>query len=211
VLTTGVLLLALGTVPVLIPLLATQEPEPTRAPVPSGRPGSAVPSGQTAALQPGAAADGMASGVTSPTRTPARTSPGPTPAPTSTPAPAGLDLVVTGIGWLPAEPRAGYAVTFRATVRNVGTEATPAAGPSILFQVDGVTVSWSRSDTVPMQPGEQRTYTADGGPTASTWLATNGRHTVTAVVDPAGQIREAAESNNTGTAALTVPGGGPGR
>jgi len=66
-------------------------------------------------------------------------------------------------------------------------------------------VSWSGSDSTPLGPGEQRTFTADDGVTGAAWSATDGEHTVQATVDDTGQIPETDENDNTATTQIVVP------
>jgi hypothetical protein len=66
-------------------------------------------------------------------------------------------------------------------------------------------VSWSGSDSTPLGPGEQRTFTADDGVTGAAWTATDGDHAVEATVDDTGQIPEINEDDNTTTTQIVVP------
>lgn len=111
---------------------------------------------------------------------------------------AQCDLIVTDISWSPAYPTVGDAVTFSATIQNVGTAATPdGVVHGIPFYVDGTAVSWSDTYTQSMAPGESVILTATGGPAGtSTWTATEGTHTVFAAVDDINRIAESDETNN---------------
>ena len=52
------------------------------------------------------------------------------------------DLIVTDVGWSPANPAPGNAVTFSATIKNQGTTPTPPGViHGVLFSVDGTPVS----------------------------------------------------------------------
>ncbi|HST65685.1 MAG TPA: CARDB domain-containing protein, partial [Mycobacteriales bacterium] len=75
----------------------------------------------------------------------------------------------------------------------------------IAFAVDGTRVSWSADSSEPLGPGQERTYTADGGDAGSTWTATSGTHTVEAVADDLDRIPETDEADNTATATLVIP------
>jgi hypothetical protein len=133
-----------------------------------------------------------------------------TSAPTSSAPPppvtlvAAPDLVVVSVSWAPAPPTAGQPVTFAAVVRNAGTESTPEVTHSVGFTVDGTSVSWSSASSAPLAPGEERTYTADGGPAGATWTATGGEHELQAYVDDVDRIGETDDGNNTLTTTLTV-------
>jgi hypothetical protein len=244
---TAAIVLALGTVPVLVPLLvldradrtvAEAPPEPgpgvpalprstasEPAPRPTGpavsRRGSrsAVPAPAAGPLEPSTPAPTTTRTTrTTPAGTPTGTRPPPAPRPagsarsaspsTTTGSPTALvaapDLVVESVAWSPEQPAAGNAVTFSAVVRNAGSEATPAVTHGVAFLVDGTKVSWSAGDATPLAPGEQRTYTADGGPAGPSWPAAAGEHTVQAWVDDTGSIGETTDDNNTFAAALTV-------
>src|SRR5260370_472583 len=109
------------------------------------------------------------------------------------------DLVITAVTVSPAnvapgqpptfsatvKNQGGAAVTFSATVQNVGAVATPAGViVGVRFDVDGIAVSWSDTDTQSLAPGASVTLTANSGPSGkSTWSATAGVHTIQAWVD----------------------------
>ncbi len=116
------------------------------------------------------------------------------------------DLVVTSVGWTPANPTVGTGVTFRATVRNQGTIATPAGTIlGVSFKVDGKQVSWSDTHTSSLAASDSVTLTANSGPSGSlTWTATEGAHTVEAHVDDINRIAERDDTNNKLTASLPV-------
>ncbi|HST65395.1 MAG TPA: hypothetical protein VLM05_09425, partial [Mycobacteriales bacterium] len=196
----GVVVVLLATIPVLIPLMWTAAPtqEGLRLAASPGVP--ALPRGDGATPDPTARATqaapapagALATVSPTPSPTPDPTTPsspaGPPPAPPA-PAPttaaptsaeptgsptvlvAGSDLVVTAVSWTPA-PAAGTPVVFAAVVRNTGTDPTPAVTHGIAFAVDGTRVSWSADSSEPLGPGQERTYTADGGDAGSTWTAT---------------------------------------
>jgi CARDB len=117
----------------------------------------------------------------------------------------GVDLQVVQVSWSPEPTASGQPVVFSAVVRNTGAEATPALPTGVAFSVDGSVVSWSASDSTPLGPGEQRTFTADDGVAGAAWTAADGEHTVQATVDDTGQIPEVDEGDNTATAQLAVP------
>jgi hypothetical protein len=228
----GLVVVLLATVPVLIPLLWTAAngsvPGPEGLRMAAAAPGAPeVAPRPTATVAPPPPARTLA--TVSPTPAPTTPSPSPTPGPTSTPPPApapspaatpapttsepaeapsvlsaGADLVVVSVSWSP-DPAAGTPVTFAAVVRNTGTDPTPAVTHGIAFAVDGTKVTWSAGSSEPLGPGQERTYTADGGDAGSTWSATSGTHTVTVQADDLDRIRETNEGDNTATATLTVP------
>lgn len=116
------------------------------------------------------------------------------------------DLIVTAVSWSPANPSAGQAVTFSATIKNQGTAATPSGViHGVLFSVDGTPMNWSDNSTASLAPGDSRTVTANGGPSgSSTWTATSGPHSILANVDDINRIAESNEGNNTLSAPMTV-------
>ena len=115
------------------------------------------------------------------------------------------NLVVVDVSWTPQPSGAGEPVVFSALVRNTGAAATPPLPTGVAFSVDGAVVSWSGSDSTPLGPGDQRTFTADDGVTGAAWTATDGDHAVEATVDDTGQIPELNEDDNTATAQIAVP------
>lgn len=178
-------------------------------PTPAGPTGT--PTSRPAPATPATPATPAAPAVSRPAAPPAApgpTTPVPSPAETSTAPPTTLiaqpDLVVTSVTWSPQVPTAGTPVTFTAVVRNAGTEATPQETHGIAFTVDDGTVTWSAASTTPLAPGEERSYTADGGSAGATWTATSGEHTVEAWADDAARIGETDDGNNTMSVRFTV-------
>jgi CARDB protein len=230
----GLVIVLLATIPVLIPLLFTADgksgPEGLQQVASPGVP--ALPRGATVAptatVPPPPAAGRLVSVSPTPSPTPSPTTeapsssvpppapppPAPAPATTTTGAPspagsptvlsAGADLVVMSVSWTP-DPSAGTPVAFTAVVRNAGTDPTPAVTHGIAFSVDGTKVTWSAGSSEPLGPGQERTYTADGGDAGSTWAATSGTHVVTVEADDLDRIPETDEDDNTATAELVVP------
>ncbi len=130
---------------------------------------------------------------------------------TAPPAGGTPDLVVTDISWSPANPAAGNAVTFSATIRNQGTGAKSAGIINgVSFMVDGTQVNWSDNNTDAIAAGDSLTVTANGGPTgAATWTAVSGSHNITAWVDDVNRIAESDENNNQLSKVLVPDGGTP--
>jgi chitodextrinase len=110
------------------------------------------------------------------------------------------DLIVTDVTWTPANPAAGQAVTFSATIKNQGTGPTPSGiKHGIAFKVDGVTVNWSDNNTTSLAAGASRTQTANSGingVATYTVAATPNPHSVEAFVDDTSIIPESNETNN---------------
>lgn len=108
------------------------------------------------------------------------------------------DLVITDISWTPDKLQAGGVVVFQATIKNVGTAATPGGVThGVAFFVDGAFVSWSDSLRGPLAPGETRTVTANNGPQGKAlWTVAPGAHTIAAQVDDVNRINESNEENN---------------
>jgi hypothetical protein len=166
-------------------------------------PPSATPSPTTPSPTPAPSTTGP-SAPADPTPTPDRTTPSPDPADAPTVLAAGADLVVVSVSWSPPLPNTGQPVVFAAVVRNAGSDPTPPVTHGVAFSVDGTKVSWSANSSAPLAPGEERTYTADGGVSGNTWTATTGTHTVEAWVDDLNRIPETSDDNNTARALLTV-------
>ena len=182
---------------------------------PSGATGTTGTSADAAAPPPA----GALAGIPTPTTTPPSSSPPPAPAPeptapsstapsTSDPPPVSLaaepDLVVVSVAWSPAQPATGQPVTFTAVVRNAGSEPTPEVTHGVGFAVDGEAVSWSSAQSAPLAPGEERTYTADGGVGGAAWTATPGEHELEASVDDVDRIGETDNANNSLSASFTI-------
>jgi hypothetical protein len=230
----GLVVVLLATVPVVIPLVWTKASESTgpdalRAAAAPGVP--ALPQADAAsATEAAPVGAGELAPTPSATPSPSPTTPSPTAAPSSTVPPsadptptpdpatstpdatdapavlsAGADLVVVSVSWSPQPSGAGQPVVFAALVRNAGTDATPEVTHGVAFSVDGTEVTWSANSSAPLAPGEERTYTADGGVSGNVWTATSGTHTVQARVDDQNEIPETSEDDNTATAPLTVP------
>jgi len=121
-------------------------------------------------------------------------------------APTGPDLAVTSASFSPGNVAAGQSATFSATVKNLGTSATPAGTIlGVQFAVDGTVVNWSDTDTQSLAPGASVTLTANNGPSGhATWAATSGGHTLQAWVDDVNRIAESDEANNKLTTPLSV-------
>ena len=118
----------------------------------------------------------------------------------------GIDLAVTRVFWAPAHPKAGQALTFSATVKNVGTVATDEGTViGVAFQINGNTVSWSDTSKASLAPGQTRKLTANFGPGESaTWAAIAGEHTLGAWVDDVKRFEDTNRNNNTNETPLVV-------
>ena len=105
----------------------------------------------------------------------------------------GCDLVVTDISWSPENPTAGDKVTLSATIKNIGTIATPSVKHEVEFSIDGAPASfYSDSYSSSLAPGASVTLTAGSG----NWTAVDGSHSITAYVDYDNFINESRENNN---------------
>jgi subtilase family serine protease len=118
----------------------------------------------------------------------------------------GIDLVVTSAAPSGSNISVGTQVSFVATVKNVGTIATP---PGVIvgvaFQVDGTLVSWSDSDTQSLAPGASINLLVNSGPSGvAFWTATSGTHSVQAWVDDVNRMNDVNRSNNKRTFSLIV-------
>jgi hypothetical protein len=197
------------------PAPAGGEPTPTTAP-PAGA-GTLAPAPTTTSATPTAAPTTPPAAPSTVASSSAASSSAagsePTTAEPTTPPPtaeasvldAAANLVVVDVSWTPQPSGAGQPVVFSALVRNTGSAATPPLPTGVAFSVDGTVVSWSGSDSTPLGPGEQRTFTADDGVSGAAWTATEGDHSVAATVDDTGQIPELNEDDNTTTTQIVVP------
>jgi hypothetical protein len=110
----------------------------------------------------------------------------------------GVDLAVTNISWSPAFPSPGQAVTFSATMKNVGTVATQAGIiHGVRFEIAGQLVNWSDTSTASLAPGASRTVTANSGVNGvATWTASSGNNSLAAWVDDVNRLPDVDRSNN---------------
>lgn len=122
--------------------------------------------------------------------------------------PTGIDLVVTGIELVPANPQAGQTVTVRVTIRNQGTTSvTPGNNFYLDFYVDQIpapvtpgAIQWGIQGSW-MTAGASRTLTGS-------YVFTAGSHQLYAQVDTDRFVNECPNENNNilGPITLTVPG-----
>jgi gluconolactonase len=107
------------------------------------------------------------------------------------------DLIVTAINRFPANPLSGQSVAFSAVIKNQGTAPTLEGVPNrVAFSIDRETnVVWSEF-TASLSPDASVVLTANGGERTRTWTATEGTHSVKAMVDSLNAHRESNESNN---------------
>lgn len=123
------------------------------------------------------------------------------------------DLIVTDITWSPRSPRGGAKIRFSATIKNIGTVATPSGVKHGLIWIwqngpNEPVVSWSDDSFDSLAPGESRTLTATGGHDGDPYWndVRRGTHSITALIDDQNLFNEANETNNTFTKSLTVSG-----
>lgn len=117
------------------------------------------------------------------------------PTPTEPPpsAPGTPDLLVTGVTYQPASPKAGDTVQFSISVKNAGTGSTP-AGTILgvgLRDGSGATVAFTDTHTAALAAGATVVLT-----TNRNWTAVAGTQTFVAHVDDVGRIPESNETNN---------------
>ena len=118
------------------------------------------------------------------------------------------NLVVTNITWTPENPQPGEEVTFSATVKNIGTDASRNAIVGVRFDIGqlGSYVSWSDNTTASIPAGGELTVTANGGPNnKATWTAgAKGTTQVIAWVDDQNRIPESNTGDNQLTKSLEI-------
>ena len=131
----------------------------------------------------------------------------PTPEPEAT-AKAVLDVTIVpgSLRTTPLVAPAGARVVFRATIKNVSAEPTPAGVVhGVAFLVNGNVIAWSDTSMASLAPGATRTLSANSGPwQRAGWRATGGTHEIEAIWDDIGRLAEANEANNTLTRRFTV-------
>ena len=118
------------------------------------------------------------------------------------------NLVVTNITWTPENPQPGEEVTFSATVKNIGTDASRNAIVGVRFDIGqlGNYVSWSDNTVASIPAGGELTVTANGGPNnKATWTAgAKGTTQVIAWVDDQNRIPESNTGDNQLTKSLEI-------
>jgi subtilase family serine protease len=109
------------------------------------------------------------------------------------------DLQVTAVSWTPANPKVGDEITLSATIKNVGSAASPAGiTHGVAFFVDDQFVSWADTFNKSLAPGESVMVASNNGPQGKkSFSITPGTHKVRAVVDDVNRINESDETNNT--------------
>ena len=106
--------------------------------------------------------------------------------------PLAPDLVTTNISWAPENPREGDAVTFTATVKNVGGRSTPeGVSHRLAFMMDGEAVALSDNYSRAIPSGETAVITAHG-----TWTALPFAFDVAAAANFEGTVGERDSANN---------------
>jgi|GEM_PF-1227647 len=98
------------------------------------------------------------------------------------------DTVVTAVGFNKADLITGNTVTFQAVVQNIGGAVT-GDSVGVAFLLDGQYITFGLSS--PLEAGSSRQINA-----VSAWTATEGSHTLTAVVDDINRYPELSEDNN---------------
>lgn len=131
------------------------------------------------------------------------------------PAQAALpDLVITDVLFSPADPQPGDAVTLIAQVKNIGNASSPSGVVhGVLFAIDEGTSSyqgiWSDNFMGSIMPGDIRDIIACGGTAGPTWTATEGNHTIRAIVDDVDRMLELDEGNNEWSEAVRITPAAP--
>ncbi|MGF1656682.1 MAG: hypothetical protein ACFCU3_06845 [Verrucomicrobiales bacterium] len=127
------------------------------------------------------------------------------------------DFIVGDFGPDIEEIQAGDLVTFSGSIRNVGDGASQQPAPpnvgmwnssvALAFRVNDQVVSWGGDGgQEPFQPGEERSFSATGGPDGRHhWTATEGTHVLRAAVDDINRIAsERKKTNNIASRSITV-------
>ncbi len=106
------------------------------------------------------------------------------------------DSVITQLSFNKSPLIEGDQVSFKATVRNIGSASTGNT-VGVAFLIDDVYVTFGTVDA--MEPGEERVIQS-----VSAWQATLGAHRLKAVVDDVNRYPELSEENNTLELAFNV-------
>ena len=114
------------------------------------------------------------------------------------------DLIITNVGVLESENQIGTEAHLIARIENRGPVATKKdIAHGVAFYVDGEFVAWSDTYRQDLKPGQFAILRTSGGPNGkATWKIAPGKHTIRAVVDDIGRIKEANEANNAMEATL---------
>jgi len=115
----------------------------------------------------------------------------------------GVDLIITGVSYIPSYVIAGNTVIFSAKIKNQGT-ITGTAG-TVSFKIDGVEVAMSANNTTPITAGGTLDINAN-----VSWVAVSGSHVLSATVDKNNIIAETDETNNSYSTVITVSSGNRG-
>jgi hypothetical protein len=114
------------------------------------------------------------------------------------------DLIASPSGWSPSNPSAGNTVTFTVAVKNQGTQASAGGAHGITVTVKDAT----SGATVKTLTGST-TGVINAGATSSpvnlgTWVAANGKYTVTTVIAADANELSVKQANNTSTTSFFV-------
>lgn len=119
------------------------------------------------------------------------------------------DLIVSDV--VTPQVKAGEAVRFKATLKNIGPGATPDGTlQGLTFFVDGKYVAY-QTVMKTLGPGESLDFEADSGITHGVWTAAAGAHLLRVVADDVNRVSgEISETNNVADRSLVVdvPGEG---
>jgi hypothetical protein len=111
------------------------------------------------------------------------------------------DLTVSSVTLTPSAPTEGDLVTVSATVKNIGTAATPSGTiVGINFSnSSGTSIGFSDTNTASLAAGATVVLTSN-----QKWTAIKGVQTITAYVDDVNRIMESNETNNKLSISVTV-------
>jgi hypothetical protein len=114
-------------------------------------------------------------------------------------ASAAVDIRITDITWDIQNPEAGDQITFSATLKNQGSDASPAGTiHGVRFSVGTLNnyFAWSDNYTQSIPAGGTAKVTCNGGVSGATWDALVGDQTIIAWFDDQGRIDPANETSN---------------
>lgn len=116
------------------------------------------------------------------------------------------DLTLCDVSWIPPFPEPEGEVNFLATIKNVGTGASPSSTVHrVAFAVNGESVALAEGLVGPLKPGQSVTLSVMGPRAGGAWFPPrSGTYSVSATFDPQEAITELREDNNALNAELIV-------
>jgi hypothetical protein len=118
-----------------------------------------------------------------------------------------VDLIVTDLTWTPANPVLGDSILFSATIKNISEFASQNVKHGVTFSVGTSVFAWSDTHLTALQPGEEVTVTANGGPNNGNgkWKPSIAKtYSIIVMVNDQNDVLEYDVTNNTFTKDISV-------